>query len=52
MTRCVITCMQPGCKNQIFYDPEQDGFVHLYCETHRTKFGRHSQIRVLGGEKR
>lgn len=50
MTRCTITCMEPGCKAHIRYetDPEEVGFtdrIPLYCELHRTEEGRHSASR-------
>jgi hypothetical protein len=47
MTRCSITCMDPGCHTRIFYDSEMDTEVPLYCERHRTESGRHSQVRSL-----
>lgn len=47
MTRCSITCMDPGCHTRIFYDTEMDIEVPLYCERHRTESGRHSQVRSL-----
>lgn len=47
MSRCIITCMAPGCKNQISYDPDKDEYVHLYCPTHRSDTGRHSAVRHL-----
>lgn len=44
--RCVITCMEPGCKNPIYYYTD-DIEVPLYCERHRTDDGRHSAVRNL-----
>ena len=49
MSRCVITCASPGCSNQIQYD-SNDFCVHLYCPTHRSKFGRHAAVRNLQKE--
>ncbi len=49
MSRCVIGCMEPGCNNQIQYD-SNDFCVHLYCPTHRSKFGRHAAVRNLQKE--
>jgi len=46
MTRCVITCCEPGCSNPIHYDSEDDE-VPLYCSRHRTDYGRHSETRDL-----
>ena len=51
MSRCVITCMQPGCKNQIQYDPDTSSYVHLYCLAHRTIDGRHSAVREIKHDK-
>ena len=62
MTRCSITCAEPGCTNKIYYtvadkkecisfcmpnDKESDEEVPLYCERHRTEEGRHSAVRTL-----
>jgi hypothetical protein len=52
MTRCSITCMEPGCRNSIYYDTETDTEVPLYCEKHRTEDGRHSATRAIGIPKR
>ena len=51
MTRCSITCLEPGCSAKIFYETETDTEVSLYCEKHRTEDGRHSQTRTLPGKK-
>ena len=45
----VITCVEPGCTNQMRYH-EYDVEVPIYCETHRTREGRHSRVRVLKTE--
>jgi hypothetical protein len=47
MSRSVITCAEPGCTNQIAYDPKNDLHVHLYCPKHRTIGGRHAAVRIL-----
>ena len=62
MTKCSITCMEPGCTNKIYYtvadkkecisfgmpnDEVSDDEVPLYCERHRTEEGRHSAVRKL-----
>jgi hypothetical protein len=52
MTRCSITCQEPGGSNKIYYetDPEHgdyEHFVPMYCERHRTEEGRHSQTRAV-----
>lgn len=47
MTRCSITCAEPGCSCKIYYDTEEDIEVPLYCCTHRTEEGRHSQVREI-----
>ena len=41
-----ITCLEVGCKTPIKYTSE-DTEVPLYCETHRTLEGRHSQVKIL-----
>jgi hypothetical protein len=46
-TRSVITCAESGCMNHIIYNPQEDSEVPLYCEKHRTKYGRHSATRSL-----
>jgi hypothetical protein len=51
MTRCVITCLEPGCSNQIHYDSD-DGVAPLYCTVHRTLEGRHSEVRVVNPKKK
>ena len=47
MTRCAITCMEPGCINKIHYDTETDLSVYLYCPCHRSEEGRHAAVRSL-----
>ena len=47
MTRCAITCLEPGCTHAIHYDTETDIEVPFYCVQHRTIFGRHSEVRQL-----
>lgn len=47
MTRCSITCMEPGCHEKISYDTEKDIEVPLYCCRHRTDDGRHSHVKIL-----
>lgn len=47
MTRCSITCAEPGCLNKIFYDTATDDEVPLYCYKHATEEGRHSAVREL-----
>ena len=47
MTRCSITCMDPGCNEKIFYDTDDDIEVNIYCEKHRTKEGRHAAMRKV-----
>jgi len=52
MTRCSITCMEPGCLNKIYYETDKrsddyTGETPLYCEQHRTEEGRHSATRKL-----
>ncbi len=44
--RCTITCAEYGCTTPIFYMSD-DEEVPLYCEEHRTEYGRHAQVRVL-----
>jgi hypothetical protein len=46
MTRCVITCLEPGCTRQINYE-STDVEVPLYCTIHRTEEGRHSETRIV-----
>jgi len=46
MTRCAITCAEPGCNEKIFYETV-DTEVHLYCWKHRSVDGRHSAVRQL-----
>jgi len=46
MTRCAITCSEPGCNKIINYE-DTDDEVPLYCLTHRTEEGRHSAVRDL-----
>jgi hypothetical protein len=46
MTRCVITCLEPGCTRQINYE-STDVEVPLYCCVHRTEEGRHSETRIV-----
>jgi hypothetical protein len=46
MTRCAITCSEPGCNKIINYE-DTDDEVPLYCPTHRTEEGRHSAVRDL-----
>lgn len=48
MTKCAITCQEPGCTNRIFYDDETDTEVPLYCNTHRSSEGRHSATKQIG----
>jgi hypothetical protein len=47
MSKAVITCMETGCQNKIYYDPKLDDEVPLYCERHRTYSGRHADVRNL-----
>lgn len=62
MTRCSITCMEPGCHNRIYYtvadaaksvgfgmklDEVSDIEVPLYCPKHCSDYGRHSAVRRL-----
>ena len=45
-TRCVATCMEVGCLKQIHYrDTDNERF--LYCLTHRTDEGRHSETKPV-----
>jgi hypothetical protein len=48
MTKCCITCMEPGCNERIYYETTEHSVVHLYCHVHRTKYGRHAQVRLVG----
>jgi hypothetical protein len=52
MTRCSITCMEPGCQNKIYYqsNPNHEEYmdeIPLYCNCHATEEGRHSAKRKL-----
>lgn len=42
----IITCQEPYCFEQIKYT-DKDTTVPLYCKKHRTKEGRHSQVKIL-----
>jgi hypothetical protein len=46
VTRCTVTCQEPGCSEQIRYDSD-DIEVPLYCWKHRSREGRHSAVRGL-----
>lgn len=48
MTKCAITCAEPSCSEKIFYDSKTDATVPIYCTRHRTKFGRHAEVRNIG----
>ena len=52
MTRCSITCMEPGCTNRIYYDNYTDIEAPLYCEKHRTEEGRHAATKKIGKSRK